>query len=102
MAESPHPGEEGPLSIKRFCNLDFSAYRGGALDGSMRELLGFVASMVHGCNHCIDHHLSPDPCGEAGFSDVELDDTKNVAFVVGGIVIPHVWNGIATVDLLRA
>lgn len=94
LEEKNHPG------IKRFFNLDTAAYRDGALDGSTKELLGLVASMVLRCNDCIDYHLQQ--CVEAGFSDDELDDAMNVALVVGGsIVIPHVRHAVETIDLLR-
>ena len=92
--------EKNHLGIKRFFNLDTAAYRDGALDGSTKELLGLVASMVLRCNDCIDYHLQQ--CVEAGFSDDELDDAMNVALVVGGsIVIPHVRHAVETIDLLR-
>lgn len=92
--------EKSHLGIKRFFNLDTAAYRDGALDGSTKELLGLVASMVLRCNDCIDYHLQQ--CVEAGFSDDELDDAMNVALVVGGsIVIPHLRHAVETIDLLR-
>jgi AhpD family alkylhydroperoxidase len=93
--------EKNHLGIKRFFNLDTAAYRDGALDGSTKELLGLVASMVLRCNDCIDYHLQQ--CVDAGFSDDELDDAMNVALVVGGsIVIPHLRHAVETIDLLRA
>ena len=89
------------LGIKRFFNLDGAAYRGGALDGKTKELLGLVASLVLRCNDCVDYHLSQ--CVAAGWTDAELDDAMNVALVVGGsIVIPHLRHAVETVDLLRA
>lgn len=93
--------EKDHLGIKRFFNLDTSAYRDGALDGRTKELLGLVASMVLRCNDCIDYHLIQ--CLDAGYSDAELDDAMNVALVVGGsIVIPHLRHAVETIDLLRA
>lgn len=92
--------EKGHLGIKRFFNLDSAAYRDGALDGRMKELLGLVASMVLRCNDCIDYHLIQ--CAEAGWTDEQLDDAMNVALVVGGsIVIPHLRHAVETLDLLR-
>lgn len=89
------------LGIKRFFNLDTAAYRDGALDPDVKELLGLVASTVLRCNDCIDYHLIQ--CVEAGWSDEELLDALNVALVVGGsIVIPHLRHAVETVDLLRA
>ncbi len=93
--------EKNHLGIKRFFNLDTAAYRDGALDSGMKELLGLVASMVLRCNDCIDYHLQQ--CVAHGFTDDELDDAMNVALVVGGsIVIPHLRHAVETIDLLRA
>lgn len=89
------------LGIKRFFNLDTSAYQDGALPGGTKELLGLVASAVLRCNDCIDYHLIQ--CVEAGFSDEELYEALNVALVVGGsIIIPHLRHAFETIDLLRA
>lgn len=88
------------LGIKRFFNLDTSAYKDGALPTQTKELLGLVASAVLRCNDCIDYHLIQ--CVDAGFSDEELYDALNVALVVGGsIVIPHLRHAFETIDLLR-
>jgi AhpD family alkylhydroperoxidase len=88
------------LGIKRFFNLDTSAYKDGALPGRTKELLGLVASAVLRCNDCIDYHLIQ--CVEAGFTDEELYEALNVALVVGGsIFIPHLRHAIETIDLLR-
>jgi AhpD family alkylhydroperoxidase len=88
------------LGIKRFFNLDTSAYKNGALDGKTKELLGLVASMVLRCNDCIDYHIVQ--CVEAGWVDEELYDAFNVALIVGGsIVIPHLRHAVESVDLYR-
>ena len=88
------------LGIKRFFNLDTSAYQDGALAASTKELLGLVASAVLRCNDCIDYHLIQSV--EAGFTDEELYEALNVALVVGGsIVIPHLRHAFETIDLLR-
>jgi AhpD family alkylhydroperoxidase len=88
------------LGIKRFFNLDTSAYRDGALSGRVKELLGLAASAVLRCNDCIDYHLIQ--CISAGYTDAELHDALNVALVVGGsIVIPHLRHAYETIDLLR-
>ena len=42
------------LGIKRFFNLDTTAYANGALSDKTKEMLGLVASMVLRCNDCID------------------------------------------------
>lgn len=88
------------LGIKRFFNLDTSAYKDSALDGKTKELLGLVASMVLRCNDCIDYHILQ--CVEAGWTDEELYDAFNVALIVGGsIVIPHLRHAVETLDLCR-
>lgn len=88
------------LGIKRFFNLDTSAYKDGALDGRTKELLGLVASMVLRCNDCIDYHIIQ--CADAGWSDAELHEAFNVSLVVGGsIVIPHLRHAVETLDLYR-
>jgi AhpD family alkylhydroperoxidase len=91
----------GHLGINRFFSLDSACYRGGALDGRTKELLGLVASLVLRCDDCVDYHLIE--CIEAGWSDEELHDTLNVGLVVGGsIVIPHLRHAVASLDALRA
>ncbi len=88
------------LGIKRFFNLDNSAYHDGALDGKTKELLGLAASMVLRCNDCIDYHIIQ--CVQAGWADEELYDAFNVALIVGGsIVIPHLRHAAETLDLCR-
>jgi AhpD family alkylhydroperoxidase len=88
------------LGIKRFFNLDTSAYKDAALDSKTKELLGLVASMVLRCNDCIDYHILQ--CVSAGWKDEELYEAFNVALVVGGsIVIPHLRNAVETLDLAR-
>ena len=88
------------LGIKRFMNLDNSAYKDEALDGKTKELLGLVASMVLRCNDCIDYHILE--CVSCGWRDEELIDAFNVALVVGGsIVIPHLRHAVETLDLER-
>ncbi len=93
-------GEIDHLGIKRFFNLDSSAYKDDALDGKTKELLGLVASMVLRFNDCIDYHIIQ--CVDAGWSDAELYDAFNVALVVGGsIVIPHLRHAVESLDLSR-
>jgi AhpD family alkylhydroperoxidase len=88
------------LGINRFFNLDTNAYKGGALPGKTKELLGLAASMVLRCNDCIDYHILQ--CVEAGWTDAELAEAFNVALVVGGsIVIPHLRHAVETLDLAR-
>jgi len=88
------------LGIKRFFNLDTTAYEDGALDAKTKELLGLVASMVLRCNDCIDYHILQ--CVDAGWTDAELSEAFNVALVVGGsIVIPHLRHAVETLDICR-
>lgn len=88
------------LGIKRFFNLDTSAYEDGPLSAKTKELLGLVASMVLRCNDCIDYHILQ--CVNAGWTDEALFDAFNVALVVGGsIVIPHLRHAVETLDMAR-
>jgi AhpD family alkylhydroperoxidase len=88
------------LGIKRFFNLDTSAYQDAALDAKTKELLGLVASMVLRCNDCIDYHVIQ--CVDLEWTDVELYEAFNVALVVGGsIVIPHLRHAVESLDLYR-
>lgn len=88
------------LGIKRFLNLDSSAYREGVLDAKTKEMLGLVASMVLRCNDCIDYHILQ--CADAGCSDEELYECFNIALLVGGsIVIPHLRHAVESLDLSR-
>lgn len=89
------------LGIRRFFNLDSSAYHDGALDSKTKELLGLIASLVLRCNDCIDYHIIQ--CVQAGWSDEELYEAFNVGLVVGGsIVIPHLRHAVESLDLARA
>lgn len=88
------------LGIKRFFNLDTSAYREGTLSEKTKELLGLTASLVLRCNDCVDYHIIQ--CVDAGWTDEEIIDALNVALVVGGsIVIPHLRHAIESLDLYR-
>ena len=89
------------LGIKRFFNLDNSAYKDGALDSKTKEMLGLVASIVLRCNDCIDYHILQ--CVDAGCTNDELYDVFNVALVVGGsIVIPQLRHAVESMDMYRA
>ena len=88
------------LGIKRFFNLDTSAYHDGALEGKTKELLGLTSSLVLRCNDCIDYHIIQ--CVDAGWSDAEIYDALNVGLVVGGsIVIPHMRHAVESLDIYR-
>jgi len=78
----------GHLGIKRFFALDHDAYQDGALSSKTKELLGLVASTVLRCNDCVTYHLIQ--CHKEKVTDQELQETLNVALIVGGsITIPH-------------
>ncbi|MCP4229860.1 MAG: carboxymuconolactone decarboxylase family protein [bacterium] len=87
-------GNEAILATKdkvltRFFNLDWNAYRDGALDARTKEMLGLVASLVLRCDDCITYHL--DKLIEAGVTMPELVEAIDVGLVVGGsITIPHI------------
>ena len=77
------------LGIKRFFNLDNSAYKDGKIDRKIKEMLGFVASLVLRCDDCIKYHLYD--LYKLNVSDEELVEIVEIGLVVGGsIVIPHV------------
>jgi AhpD family alkylhydroperoxidase len=86
------------LGIKRFFNLDTSAYTDGALSAKQKELLGLTASLVLRCNDCVDYHIIQ--CIDAGFADEEIVEALNVGLIVGGsIVIPHLRHAIESMEL---
>lgn len=93
--------ESGHLGIKRFFNLDETAYRDGALDPKTKEMLGLVASLVLRCNDCVDYHLIQ--CVQLGAGEDELIEVLNIGLIVGGsIVIPHLRHAFDTLDVLLA
>lgn len=80
-------GRAGQVT-KRFLNLDSQAYRDGALSAKIKEMLGFVASLVLRCDDCITYHV--EKCHELGVSDDEFEEICAIGLIVGGsIVIPH-------------
>jgi AhpD family alkylhydroperoxidase len=86
------------LGLKRFINLDTSAYTDGALSAKEKELLGLTASLVLRCNDCVDYHIIQ--CIDAGFNDDEIVEALNIGLVVGGsIVIPHLRHAIESMVL---
>jgi len=87
------------LGIKRFFNLDTSAYQDSTLEASTKELLGLVAFLVLRCNDFIDYRIQ---CVDLGWTDVELYEAFNVNLVVGGsIVIPHLRHAVESLFLYR-
>lgn len=88
------------LVTKRFFNLDGKAYEAGAIDEKTKELLGLCASMVLRCDDCIAYHV--DRAVECGASDQELQETFDIALIVGGsIVIPHMRRAFEFLDACR-
>jgi AhpD family alkylhydroperoxidase len=76
------------LPYKRFYNLDTNAYSEGALSSKSKELMGLACSLVMRCNDCVLYHI--DKAVECGATREELNETMNIALVIGGsIVIPH-------------
>ena len=88
---------EKNLEINRFFALDGAAYKDGAIAPKMKELIGLAASMVLRCDDCIAYHV--DRSVEEGASREELNETMNIALIVGGsIVIPHLRRVYAVID----
>jgi AhpD family alkylhydroperoxidase len=88
------------LGIKRFFALDEAAYRDGALQGRVKELLGLACSLVLRCDDCVDYHLIQ--CVKVGWSEAEIVDALNVGLVVGGsIAIPHLRHAVKTLTELQ-
>lgn len=88
------------LPYKRFYNLDTNAYGNGALDEKTKELLGLSCSMVLRCNDCILYHLRN--AFNLGASIAELNETMNIALVIGGsIVIPHLRFALTALEELK-
>ncbi len=74
---------------KRFHNLDWNAYRDGALPTKTKELLGLTASLVLRCDDCILYHLLQ--LRKLGITAAELEEALSVGLIVGGsITIPHI------------
>ena len=92
--------EQDFLPYKRFYNLDTNAYSKGALDEKTKELMGLSSSMVLRCNDCILYHLRN--AYNLGATVDELNETMNVALVIGGsIVIPHLRFALTALDELK-
>ena len=80
--------QNGGLEIRRFFNLDTAAYKEGALDTGVKEMIGLAASLVLRCDDCILYHTIR--AFEEGVTDEEYREVMNIGLVVGGsIVIPH-------------
>jgi AhpD family alkylhydroperoxidase len=89
------------LPIRRFFNLDTTAYSEGALSVKTKEMLGLVSSMVLRCDDCIRYHLQQ--CKKENVSRDEIFEVFSIALVVGGsIVIPHLRRAVAFLDELES
>ncbi|MFN3821053.1 MAG: carboxymuconolactone decarboxylase family protein [bacterium] len=87
------------LPGKRFFALDNEVYQSGALETSVKELLGLVASLVLRCDDCVRYHLMR--CHQLGLSKEAVVECLEVGLVVGGsIVIPHLRRAIQFWDEL--
>lgn len=88
-------------TLRRFFNLDSTAYQDGALDTRTKELLGLVASMVLRCDDCIRYHLGT--CYELGVSRDAIFEVFAIANLVGGsICIPHTRRAVEYWEALEA
>ena len=87
------------LTIKRFFNLDTTAYKDGVLNKKVKDMLGLVASMVLRCDDCIRYHVQEGK--REGVTKEEFEEVFGVALVVGGsIVIPHLRRAVEFLDAL--
>jgi AhpD family alkylhydroperoxidase len=87
--------------FKRFFSLDTAAYQKGALDELTKELMGLVASLVLRCDDCVTYHL--ERCRSLGATREQLNETMNVALVVGGsITIPHLRRAFEILEELES
>ena len=88
---------EKHLGINRFFALDGAAYKGGALEPKIKELMGLAASLVLRCDDCVLYHIERSV--EEGASRDELNETLNIGLIVGGsIVIPHLRRAYTAID----
>ncbi len=87
----------GFRDYNKFFALDNKAYIDGALPAKTKELMGLTASMVLRCNDCIFYHI--DRAVTEGATREELQETFNIALIVGGsIVIPHLRYAFEVMD----
>jgi len=76
------------VNMKRFLTLDNRIYEDGALPARVKEMLGFVASLVLRCDDCINYHLAN--LKELGLTSAEFEEIIAIGMIVGGsITIPH-------------
>jgi ribonuclease HI len=85
--------------LKRFYNIDHNTYLPGALSALHKELQGLAVSAALRCDDCINYHVIQGY--RLGASRAEIEETLNVALVVGGsIVIPHLRRAYALLSEL--
>jgi AhpD family alkylhydroperoxidase len=83
-----HVDAAGNSLVKRFYNIDHNTYLNGALPAVQKELQGLAVSAALRCDDCINYHIMQSY--RLGCMRPEIEETLNVALVVGGsIVIPH-------------
>ena len=86
--------------IKRFYGLNSLIYQDGALPKKVKEMVGFVASLVLRCDDCIRYHILQ--CREEGVKDDEIEEMLGIGLVVGGtITIPHFRRAFEAWDELK-
>lgn len=89
------------LVLKRLFNLDTKTYAEGALNASIKEMIGLAASMVLRCDDCIKYHLGK--CYELGIKKEEIFEVFAIANIVGGtIVIPHLRRAVEYWEALES
>jgi ribonuclease HI len=87
------------MLLKRFYNIDHNTYLPGALSALHKELQGLAVSAALRCDDCINYHVIQGY--RLGASRAEIEETLNVALVVGGsIVIPHLRRAYALLSEL--
>ncbi|MFW7377883.1 MAG: carboxymuconolactone decarboxylase family protein [Oligoflexus sp.] len=87
--------------LKRIYNVDHNTYLEGELSAKTKELMGLVASATLRCDDCISYHVIQ--AFRLGSSKAELEESLNVATVVGGtIVIPHLRRAYQLLEELYA
>jgi AhpD family alkylhydroperoxidase len=87
------------LPYKRFFNLDTNAYNNGSLESKTKHLIGLSSSLVLGCNDCILYHI--EQAFNEGATKDELNETLNIALVIGGsIIIPELRKALTAIDEL--
>ncbi len=86
--------------LMRIYNVDHNAYlEGQGLSAKIKELMGLVASACLRCDDCIFYHIIQ--AYRLGAQQQELEDSLNVATVVGGtIVVPHLRRAYGLMDEL--